>query len=311
MRVLVLGGTGMLGHKLAHVLGADPELRVHATVRRPPPPPAAAPGVRYHPGIDLSGGTAALAPVLRALAPDVVVNAVGAIKQKDLYAAVDETFFLNGSLPHLLPLLNPNPAARVIHFSTDCVFQGDRGGYTEDDRPDVADLYGRSKACGEVDYGPHLTLRTSIVGWETGGWLGLLSWFLRHRPGDRVPGFTHAVYSGLPTVTLARLVLRIIRDVPGLRGLYHAASEPIAKHDLLVRLNESMGLGVHVVPDPSLRMDRSLDDSRLRRATGTVRPGWDALVGELVDDFDAPGLGALYRTPAAAPAAADAFSRRQ
>jgi dTDP-4-dehydrorhamnose reductase len=311
MRVLVLGATGMLGHKLAHVLGADPGLRVHATVRRPPPSEAAAPGVRYHPGVGLSGGTAALAAVLRELAPDVVVNAVGAIKQKDLYAAIDEAFFLNGSLPHLLPLLNPNPAARVIHFSTDCVFRGDRGGYTEDDRPDVADLYGRSKACGEVDYGPHLTLRTSIVGWETGGWLGLLSWFLGHRPGDEVRGFTHAVFSGLPTVTLSRLVLRIIREMPELRGVYHAASEPIDKHDLLRRLNQAMGLGFRLVPDPSLRIDRSLDDTRLRRATGTTRPGWDGLVRELVDDFDAPGLGALYRTPAAAPAAAEASLRTE
>jgi dTDP-4-dehydrorhamnose reductase len=299
VKVLVVGGTGMLGHKLAHVLGADAELQVHATVRRPPAPEFAAPGVRYHAGVELSGGTAALAAVLRELAPDVMVNAVGAIKQKDLYAAVDQAFFLNGSLPHLLALLNPNPGARLIHFSTDCVFRGDRGGYTEADAPDALDLYGRSKAVGEVGYGPHLTLRTSIVGWETAGRLGLLSWFLGHAPGSELRGFTHAVYSGLPTVTLARTVLRLVRDFPGLRGVYHAASEPITKFHLLARMNEALGLGYRVVPDASLAMDRSLDDGRFRAATGTVRPGWDALVRELADDLDALPYRALYRSFAA------------
>lgn len=296
MKVLVVGGTGMLGHKLAHVLGADAEIRVHATVRRPPAPAFAAPGVRYHTGVDLSGGTGPLAAVLGELAPDVVVNAVGAIKQKDLYAAVDQAFFLNGSLPHLLALLNPNPGARVIHFSTDCVFRGDGGAYIEDDEPDALDVYGRSKAVGEMGYGPHLTLRTSAVGWETGDpRLGLLSWFLRHERGAPVRGFTRAVFSGLPTVTLARTVLRLVRDFPGLRGVYHAASEPIDKYHLLSRVNEALGLGYRLVPDPSLAIDRSLDDARFRAATGTVRPGWDALVGELVDDLDALPYRALYR----------------
>jgi dTDP-4-dehydrorhamnose reductase len=225
----------------------------------------------------------------------VVVNAVGAIKQKDLRAAVDETFFLNGSLPHLLALRNPNPDGRVLHFSTDCVFRGDRGGYTESDEPDALDLYGRSKACGEIGYGPHLTLRTSIVGWETGGHLGLLSWFLNQPPGAELRGFTRAVYSGLPTPTLSRTVHRLIRERPDLRGVYHVASEPITKHDLLERLNAALGLGHRIVPDDTLRLDRSLDDSRFRQATGTPRPGWDELVAELAGDLDSLPYRRLYR----------------
>lgn len=300
MRVLVVGGTGMLGHKLAHELGADGGLEVHATVRRPPAPEFAAPGVRYHAGVDLSAGSAAIAPVLRALAPDVVVNAVGAIKQKDLYAAMDETWLLNASLPHLLALLNPNPAGRVVHFSTDCVFRGDRGGYAEADAPDALDLYGRSKACGEMDYGPHLTLRTSIVGWETGGHLGLLSWFLGQPRGSELRGYTHAVYSGLPTATLSRTVRELVTGRPELRGMYHVASQPITKFDLLERLNRALGLGHRLVPDDSLRMDRSLDDTRFRTATGTAAPDWETLVRELVADLDALPYRGLYRSLAAA-----------
>ena len=284
-RVLILGGTGMLGHKLAQVLGASDRLEVHATVRRPPPEGFAFDGVEYHAGVDLAAGSGPLARLLAETAPDVVVNAVGAIKQKDLYAAVDETFYVNASLPHLIALLNPNPDGRVVHFSTDCVFRGDRGMYTEGDAPDVEDLYGRSKACGEVGYGRHLTLRTSIVGFETGAQLGLLGWFFSQPRGSTLRGFTQAIYGGLPTVTLARTVRRLVEDGMPLSGLWHVASQPIAKFDLLSRVNQAFGLGHTLIPDDTLRMDRSLDDTRFRGATGTARPGWDALVAELQEDF--------------------------
>jgi len=297
-RVLVLGATGMLGHKLCEVLGAAPELDVHATVRRAPESVPA--GVSVHPGIELTGGTATLGRLLESLAPDAIVNAVGAIKQKDLTAAMEETFFLNGTFPHLLPLIinpnsNPNPRGRVIHISTDCVFVGDRGGYVEADRPDATDLYGRSKAVGELDYGPHLTLRTSIVGFERQGHLGLLSWFFSHPRGSTVRGFTRAIYSGLPTVTLARTIRTLLADRSRLRGLYHVASEPIAKHDLLRRLNDAFDLGYDLVPDDSLRIDRSLDDTRFRTATGTARPSWDALVEDLRQDYARQGYDVIYQ----------------
>ncbi len=283
-RVLVVGGTGMLGHKLVQLLGADPALDLHATVRHIPPPEYAG-GATYHPGVDVAYGSTAVREVLEALRPDVVVNAVGAVKQKDLESAVDETFYLNGVFPHLLAL--HNPGGRLIHVSTDCVFRGDRGGYTEAERPDAEDLYGRSKAMGEVDYGRHLTLRTSIIGPEISGHLGLLGWFFSQPRGSTLRGFTHAIYSGLPTIVLGRTIHRLIRDGSPLAGIYHVASEPIDKHSLLQRLNEVLELGHTILPDDSLRIDRSLDDRRFRDATGTPRPAWDELVAEVVEDVRA------------------------
>jgi dTDP-4-dehydrorhamnose reductase len=282
-RVLVVGGTGMLGHKLVQLLGADPALDLHATVRRVPPPEFVGGLVTYHPDVDVAYGSTRVRDLLEALRPDVVVNAVGAIKQKDLHSAVDETFYLNGAFPHLLAL--HNPGGRLIHISTDCVFRGDRGGYTEAERPDAEDLYGRSKAMGEVDYGRHLTLRTSIIGPEISGHLGLLGWFFSQPRGSTLRGFTHAIYSGVPTVVLARTIHRLIRDASPLSGLYHVASEPIDKHTLLQRLNEALELGHTILPDDSLRLDRSLDDRRFRDAAGTTRPGWDELIAELVEDL--------------------------
>ncbi|HEU4455545.1 MAG TPA: sugar nucleotide-binding protein, partial [Longimicrobium sp.] len=238
-------------------------------------------------------GSPRLGEALKAARPDVVVNAVGAIKQKDLYAAMDETFYLNAVLPHLLPLLAPQ--ARVIHVSTDCVFRGDRGGYTEADAPDAEDLYGRSKAAGEIGYGRHLTLRTSIIGFETSAaHLGLVSWFLSQPPGSTLRGFTRAIYSGLPTVTLARTIRGLITAGMPLSGLWQVASEPIDKFDLLRRLGERLGVGHTLVPDDTLRIDRSLDDARFRAATGTPRPGWDELVEELAADFLALPYGSVY-----------------
>lgn len=294
VRVLVLGATGMLGHKVCEVLGGTPDLDVHATARANAVPVTA--GVELHPAVDVSTSTRDLGPLLQRLAPDVVVNAVGAVKQKDLRAAIDETFFVNGVLPHAIAQLNPNREGRVVHVSTDCVFAGDRGGYRESERPDALDLYGRSKAIGEIDYGPHVTLRTSIVGFERRGFLGLLSWFASHPPGAVVGGYTGAIYSGLPTVTLAATIRDLLVWPRCPPGLYHVASEPISKYELLARMNEALGLGICIEPDDSLRIDRSLDDTRFRAATGTKRPDWNTLVAELTHDYLTGNYDAIYRS---------------
>jgi dTDP-4-dehydrorhamnose reductase len=292
--VLIVGGTGMLGHKLVQVLGADAELEVHATVRRLPEVPFVVPSATYHEGVVLGPAQPRLAEVLRRVKPRVVINAVGAIKQRDLYAQMEETFYLNASLPHLIPFFDPEHDVRVIHFSTDCVFLGDRGGYTEADAPDALDLYGRSKACGEIDYGNHLTIRTSIIGFELASHLGLLGWFLRQPRGSQLQGYSKAIYSGLPTATLSRTVLDIVKHRPELRGLYHIASEPIDKLVLLERVNRRFDLGHSLTPNDAVRIDRSIDDTRFRTATGTARPGWDELVEELAEDFRAYPYDEVY-----------------
>ena len=293
-RVLVLGATGMLGHKLVQVLAASDDLDVHAAARRPVADAWQAQRITFHAAPDLASGSHAVAQLIETCAPDVIVNAVGAIKQRDLYSHVDATYYINGVLPHLLAQFASMRNARVIHFSTDCVFQGDRGNYTEADRPDVEDLYGRSKAMGEIDYGPHLTIRTSIVGFELSGHQGLLGWFLRQPRGSKLAGYTKAIFSGLPTVYLARLVREVLIEESDLRGLYHVASEPIDKFTLLSMLNEALGLGHTLEPSAELRINRSLNDSRFRTATGTHRPAWSQLVPELAADYHSGCYPQIY-----------------
>lgn len=298
MKILILGGSGMLGHKLSQVIGAESNFEVHVTVRALPAEPFRHASVRYHTGVDLEQGINALDAVLKQLAPDVVINAVGAIKQKDLLSSIEGTFFINGVLPHIIPLINPNKNSRVVHFSTDCVYRGDEGHYTEADSPDAEDVYGRSKACGEIDYGQHLTIRTSIVGFEVGGHLSLLSWLFRQPPRSTLHGFRRAIYSGVPTCTLARTVVKILHSHPELRGLYHVASEPITKFDLISRVNDAFELDHALIPDDTVVIDRSLNDAKFRTATGLPRPDWDALVDELLIDFHTLPYSEIYNSMA-------------
>jgi dTDP-4-dehydrorhamnose reductase len=295
MKVLILGGTGMLGHKLVQVLGSDRAMEVHCTARQRPPREFSTPGVSYHEGVDLDSDLGRLKQILGEVAPDVVVNAVGAIKQYKLDSNPEKAFWINGELPHLLPFLNPNPKARVIHFSTDCVFTGARGNYSEADRPDALDVYGRSKACGEMDYGPHLTLRTSIIGFELRGHRGLLSWLLSQPRGSTLPGYRRAIFSGLPTSVLSLLVRRIIMEFPDLSGLYHVASQPITKLDLLNRINTHFDLRDTIVPDDSVVIDRSLTDVRFRAETKTTTPSWDVLIPQLLDDYRSLPYNQIYK----------------
>jgi dTDP-4-dehydrorhamnose reductase len=292
-RVLVLGASGMLGHRLTWEL-ADGTVDVHATVRRPVDPVWRAPGVQYHVGVDVLDRSETLRELLSRLAPDVVINAIGAIKQKDLGARVNDAFFVNGTLPHLIALFNPNPQGRVLHVSTDCVYRGDRGGYTEDQLPDAEDLYGRSKAIGELAYGRHLTIRTSIIGFEIAGHFGLLSWFFRQPLGSTLKGYAKAIYSGLPTAVVSRQLADFARADRPPTGLWHLASEPIDKYDLLSRVNEAFALGHRLVRDESFRIDRSLSDARFRTATGTRSPAWDVLVRQLKEDWDRFPYAGVY-----------------
>ena len=277
MKVLVLGGSGMLGHAAYHAFAAAPGVKAFATLRgdaaRRHFPPALQSGLIG--GVDVLDGDALAAALIRTR-PDAVVNCVGVVKQlghaKDPLAVLP----LNALLPHRLARLCALLGARLVHISTDCVFRGDRGGYTEADRPDADDLYGRSKLLGEVDEPHAVTLRTSIIGRELESRHGLVEWFLSQ--SGTVRGFTRAVFSGLTADELARVILRHVLPNPGLRGIWQVSTAPITKHDLLVLLREAYGRDVRIEPDPSLELDRSLDSTRFREATGYAPPDWPAMI---------------------------------
>lgn len=277
MRLLVLGVSGMLGNAMFRVFSQNVEHRVFGTVRSEHARNFFSPESRVNiiSGVDVENQDV-LTSVLAKVKPDVVVNCIGLIKQLEGVNDPLQVLPINSILPHRLSQLCALGDARLIHISTDCVFSGSRGGYRESDPSDAADLYGKSKYLGEVTDTHAVTLRTSIIGHELNSAHALLGWFLGQE--GSVKGYTKAVFSGLPTVELAQVVRDVVLPRPELSGLYHVASTPITKYELLKLIAAVYNKQIAIVPDDAVMIDRSLNAERFRAATGYVAPPWPDLV---------------------------------
>lgn len=280
--VLVLGASGMLGHALMHQLSESlPAAPVRGTVRSLDSLPDQ---FRSQFASQLINGVDVLQPesvssLIADVRPDIVINAVGVIKQAP---GVDDSVLttrINALLPHLLAQDCAASGSRLVQISTDCVFSGRRGAYTEDHLPDPVDFYGRSKLLGEVS-APHLTLRTSIIGPELRHGGSLLEWFLS-QDGNQVNGYTKAIYSGLPTMELARVIASVVVPRPDLTGVWHVASQPISKFELLGLIAAEYGWAGDLHPDESFVCDRSLSSARLTDATGYAAPSWPEMIRQM------------------------------
>jgi dTDP-4-dehydrorhamnose reductase len=286
MRVLVLGATGMLGHVVAERFA--PSFELHVGVRDAER--ARRHGVPGEPHAVDALDPAGVAALVEELRPAVVVNAIGLVKQLEEASRPLPAITVNALLPHVLSDACAGVGGRLIHVSTDCVFSGALAApraYREDDLPDAADLYGRSKLLGEVTAAPGLTLRTSIIGRELERASGLMEWFAT-QDGEDVGGFTNAIFSGLTTKALARVIEEVVLEHPQLVGLYHVAAAPISKYDLLLRLRDALGLRCEVRAVDEPRINRALDGARFREATGIEVPSWDEMIREYDKEIHDP-----------------------
>lgn len=283
MKILVLGVTGMIGSAMFRVLAEDSSHETIGSVRSENDFSLfdAEKTKKIVGGVDVENCDALLR-TLTAIRPDVVINCVGATKHKASGNNALTAISLNALLPHRLAKLCEGFASRLIHISTDCVFSGKQGNYREDALPDADDVYGRTKALGEVDYPHAITLRTSTIGHELHSKLGLLEWFLAQT--ERCQGFRRAVFSGLPSVIFAQVVRDMVIPRPDLRGLYHVAGMPISKYDLLLEIAEVYMKPVQVVPDDAFAIDRSLNADRFCAATGFQPPDWKTLIRAMHQD---------------------------
>ena len=220
--------------------------------------------------------------------PDFVINCVGVIKQSEAISNALEVIELNASFPHRLSLLCEQNNARLIHISTDCVFSGLRGMYQEADVCDVSDMYGLSKRLGEVINQNTVTIRTSIIGHEIETNKSLVDWFLS--TNDSVVGFSKAIFSGLPTIYLARVIHDFILTNADLTGLYHLSADPISKYELLEKVNDVYDKGAEIIKNNSFTIDRSLDSTKFQVATGWRAPNWDSLIDEMYRDYATTSL---------------------
>ncbi|MCF4994982.1 sugar nucleotide-binding protein [Pseudomonas syringae] len=283
MRILILGASGMLGSSVLSVFCEDDSHEVWGTIRSESSKRFFNEDIqaRLLAGVDVLDQDA-LIRVLEEVKPEVVINCVGLIKQ--LAHAQDPliTLPVNAMLPHRLAQLCGLMQARLIHISTDCVFSGRVGMYKETDLSDAEDLYGKSKYIGEVYNRTNaITLRTSIIGHELNSRFALVEWFLAQEKS--VKGYSKAIFSGLPTVELAFVIKDYVLTNPQLSGLYHVASSPINKLELLQLVAARYGKDIEINPDANLEIDRSLDGERFRTATGYTAPAWPDLIGKMHD----------------------------
>lgn len=277
MRVLVLGASGMIGSTTFRVLSERHDWDVYGSVRSETAKqffPAQL-AERLLANVDVTNYDA-LVDVFARIRPEVVINCVGATKHKtdgnDPLMAIP----LNALLPHRLARLCEAVNARLVHVSTDCVFSGKQGHYMEEDLPDTDDVYGRSKALGEVDYPNAITLRTSTIGHELQSSYGLLDWFLTQQGSCK--GFKRAIFSGLSSMEFARVIRDIVIPQPRLHGLYHVAGPAIAKYDLLKLVAKVYGKAIEIIPENEFVIDRSLNADRFHVATGYQSPEWPELI---------------------------------
>jgi len=285
-KILILGAGGMLGHKLCQRLGGD---EVVGVTRQPAGSyrmyREVFEGVTLVGGVDvLDGGT--LETTVRRQEPEFVVNCIGLVKQLDDASDPYQAVAINSLLPHRLARLCDTLGARLIHISTDCVFDGRRGNYREIDSPDARDLYGRSKALGETGarQTTAVTLRTSFIGRELAlPGHGLLEWFLT-RQGGAVDGYAGVIYSGLTSLALADAIRRLIDAPQSLCGVHHIASEPIAKYDLLALLRDIYGLEIEIRRAARPVSDHTLQIGSLAETIGYAAPSWPEMIRQMKED---------------------------
>lgn len=277
MRVLILGASGMIGSTMLRVLSEKKDWQVFGSIRNGSLRRLFSEEIRKHliEGIDVEH-LDSLVMILDKVRPNVVVNCVGLTKHKPEAEDPLVSIPINALMPHRLAGLCKLSGVRLIHISTDCVFSGEKGNYSEVDFADAHDIYGKSKILGEVNYSHAITLRTSTIGHELQSQYGLLDWFLSQ---DGVcKGYSRAVFSGLPTVVFSRVVRDVVIPLTKLSGLYHVAANPINKFDLLKLIADVYGKTVDIRPDSSLSIDRSLDAKRFQSATGYIAPEWPELI---------------------------------
>ncbi|KIJ89167.1 dTDP-4-dehydrorhamnose reductase family protein [Rickettsia asembonensis] len=282
MKILILGVTGMLGNSMFRFLSQDSKFDVYATARNNSTHSYFSKDLsdKLITNVDVENHDS-LVEVFNKAKPEIVINCIGLVKQ--LADANDplKALPINSLLPHRLANLCKLANSRLIHISTDCVFSGKKGNYKESDFPDCYDLYGRSKFLGEVDYPHVITLRTSIIGHELAGNRSLINWFLSAE--GQVKGFEKAIYSGFPTVELARIIRDFVLPNKELHGLYHVASKPINKLELLKLVAEIYNKEIDIIPSDELVIDRSLDATSFNKVTGYTPPDWRELVKRMCE----------------------------
>ena len=279
MKILILGADGMIGHKMAQSLSHfDLYLNSRSKSNYLQ---------EYFPSSTLSNFdflNQNIEDLLEKTLPDYIINAVGiTIRRGASYNK--ETNFLNSQLPKKIDFWCKENQKKQIHFSTDCVFSGDKGNYNDLDLPDAKDHYGKSKGEGEINSKSTLTIRSSMIGKEIYNKTELLEWVISNK-NKKIKGFDNAIYSGVTTLWMSNTVNEIIKNYPDLCGIYNISSPPISKHELITQINTYFNLNIEIERDSSYYSNKSLNSDKFFSETNFKKPNWDEMLSDLYFDSD-------------------------
>jgi len=284
MKILILGGNGMIGHKMYQVLSKNyldtwvlfkkqiDQINFSEIFNKD----------KVIENFDLIQFDK-LKIILDNISPDVIINAAGVTIRRGINDDMYKSILINSALPHFLDNWTKINNKRLIHFSTDCVFSGKKDFYTEASVTDAEDTYGKTKALGEVVSKNSVTLRGSMIGRELENKTELLEWFLNQNK-TTVNGYTNVIYSGITTFRMANYVDKIIRDFPDMHGIYNVSSNSITKYELVNLFNSYFNNESSIIPDNSYTSNKDLDSSKFYKDTGLIKPNWKELVEELFID---------------------------
>tara|TARA_B100001250_G_scaffold147843_1_gene126615 strand:- start:5231 stop:6100 length:870 start_codon:yes stop_codon:yes gene_type:complete len=284
MKILILGATGEIGHTVCKIFSKN--YKVFSLMRENPH----LSNVNFFDNVlsenrciflESFQNFKSIKSEIKKINPDILINCLGVVKhRKECKEGFIETEYINSTLPHLLAKACIDNNIRFIHLSTDCVFSGEKGNYSESDTPDPKDYYGQSKMLGEVNLPNALTLRTSFIGPALFHKTGLFEW-VKQQKNQTINGYRNAIYSGLTTVAFSNILREIIENYPDLGGLFHISSEPISKFDLIHLLNKKFELNIEIKPDNNFFCDRSLNSTAFRDKTNISIPSWEKMIDEL------------------------------
>ena len=280
-KILIIGASGMLGSTLLRYFSLKDDTYIcYGTIRSI----ESIKGIKNIDQLNLLKNIDALdlislKKVFEEIKPNIVINCIGIIKQLEASQDMVECLKINSLFPHQLASICLEFNSRLIHLSTDCVFSGKKGMYKESDLPDAQDIYGLTKRLGEVEYDHSITIRTSIIGHELQSNKSLLNWFLSQK--DCIEGYKNAIFSGLPTLEIAKIIDEFIIPNNSIKGLHHVSAEPINKYRLLSIIKEVYQKEIEIKENNKYIIDKSLDSAIFRNLTGYAPKDWKLLIKEM------------------------------
>lgn len=286
MKILILGVSGLIGHQLLKKL--NPYFKVYGTLSK---------SKKYYNNLTLfesdniidrvdANNFLLIIDLLNDLNPDVILNCIGVTKRKENILNPLISIKINSLFPHELAAWSIKNKKRLIHFSTDCVFNGIKGNYNEKSIPNAKDIYGKTKSLGEVIDNHNLTIRSSFIGHELFGKTELLDWFLSNKK-QSIKGYKNVLYSGVSTIYMSEIIKNIICDHPKINGLFHLATEkPISKYDLLLIANKEYNSQINIIKDSNIVHKPTLNGEKLKKKMSISVPTWNEMMSDLFKDYN-------------------------